>query len=375
MVSIESCFEHLSDPRVEGRSVYTLLELIVISLVSLLCGCNSFEEIAEFSEARYEWFLRHLPDLPSSPTAVTFSRVFSIIPNEEMEKCFCDWVNKNMASLEGDVVAIDGKSLCGSGNILKGDKLIHMVSAYASRLGLVLGQEKVLEKSNEITAIPALIERLALKGAIVTCDAMGCQETIVNAIQSKQADYLLAVKQNQKNTYEKIQAAFTHADNTENIIVSKKKVTVDNGHGRVETRNYIALPVDLYASDLKRKWKGIKSIVRAEGLFEKTLPASSYCRYYICSLPIDSIELISDAVREHWGIENKVHWVLDVTFSEDHSQVRKKYAAENFSRLRRMTLNLIKQDTTHKKKSLNLRRKRAGWDDKYLHHLMKMVLN
>lgn len=375
MVSVESCFSDLCDPRVEGRSVYTLLELIIISIVSLLCGCNSFEEIAEFAEARYEWFLSYLPELPSTPSGITLSRVFNLIPSEEMERCFCDWITKNNFSLEGDIVAIDGKSLCGSGNTLKGDKLIHMVSAYASRLGLVLGQERVMEKSNEITAIPALIERLALKGAIVTCDAMGCQEKIVEKIIEKKADYLLAVKQNQSLTYQTIQAAFSHADNESNTIVFTRTASIDNDHGRLETRKYMALPVNLYASELKDKWRGINSIVRVEGLFEKTLPASSYCRYYISSLSIEKMDRISEAVRAHWGIENKVHWVLDVTFSEDHSQIRKKYTAENFSRLRRMTLNLIKQDTTHKKKSLNLRRKRAGWDNHYLHHLMRMIIN
>ena len=355
-------FSELRDPRVERNREHLLEEILLIAIAAVLSGAESWNNIADYGQDKRQWLATFLT-LPSGiPSHDTFNRVFAALDPEAMEKGFVDWVSSIAKLTAGEVVAIDGKTLCGTRESGK-KKLVHMVSAWAEGNGLVLGQRKVDEKSNEITAIPKLLKALALAGTVVTIDAMGCQREIAKLIVEKKADYVLAVKDNQGLLAEQVRDSF--------LLLNCDAVSenVDCGHGRVEQRKCSVI-ADLSLIEKASEWSSLQGLVRIEseryhkvsGKIEREI------RYYITSLRPDAAQLNS-VIRKHWGIENKLHWVLDVGFSEDLDRKRAGHAAQNFSILNRIALNLLKQDKSSNR-GIKGKRLKAAWDQPYLLKLL-----
>jgi predicted transposase YbfD/YdcC len=298
------------------------------------------------------------------PSHDTFNRVFSALDPEELANCFLEWTRSVAALSDHEVVAIDGKSMCGTRNG-SNKNIVHMVSAWAEKNHIVLGQVKVSEKSSEITAIPRLLELLVLKGCIVTIDAMGCQKDISAKIIEKGADYLLAVKGNQGNLLEQTEDSFRF------LPVNSFDEQLDAGHGRIETRRCSVIN-DLSLIESKEEWVALSCLVNIESerYIKNTGKTEKEIRFYISSLPADAA-LINRSVRAHWSVENSLHWVLDVGFNEDASRKRNGFAAQNFSLLNRIALNLLKNDKTAKV-GVRGKRLKAGWDNRYLINLIKI---
>jgi predicted transposase YbfD/YdcC len=355
-------FAELRDPRVERNREHLLEEILLIAVAAILSGAESWNDIADYGRDKLEW-LKTFLQLPGGiPSHDTFNRVFSALDPEEMERGFAAWVSSITKLTAGEVVAIDGKTLCGTRETGK-KQLVHLVSAWASANNLVLGQRKVDEKSNEITAIPKLLEALELAGTVVTIDAMGCQREIASRIIEKKADYVLAVKDNQGLLAEQVRDSF--------LLLPCEAVAeeIDCGHGRVEQRRCSVI-ADLSLIEKVSEWASIQGLVRIEseryhkvsGKIEREI------RYYITSLRPDAARL-NAVIRQHWGIENKLHWVLDVGFSEDLDRKRAGHSAQNFSLLNRIALNLLKQETTFKR-GIKGKRLKAAWNHPYLLKLL-----
>ena len=345
-------FSELTDPRVERNREHLLEEILLIAIAAVLSGAESWNDIALYGEDKREWLKTFLTLPGGIPSHDTFNRVFAALDPEEMERGFAAWVSSIAKLTAGEVVAIDGKTLCGTREQGK-KQLVHMVSAWAEGNGLVLGQRKVEEKSNEITAIPKLLEALELAGTVVTIDAMGCQREIAARIVAKKADYVLAVKENQGLLAEQVRDSFLLL---ESGAVSQE---VDCDHGRVEQRR-CAVIADLSMIDKAAEWASLKGLVRiqSERYHKATGKTEREVRYYITSLKPDAARLNS-VIRQHWGIENKLHWVLDVGFGEDLDRKRAGHAAQNFSLLNRIALNLLKQETSFKRGTRSKRLKAA----------------
>jgi predicted transposase YbfD/YdcC len=356
-------FAGLIDPRVERTREHLLQEILFITIAAVLCGADSWNDIQSYGQSKQPWLATFLKLPGGIPSHDTFNRVFSAINPEELESCFEAWVRAVAKLSAGEVVSIDGKALRGSRTAGK-KAIVHMVSAWASENHLVLAQRKVDDKSNEITAIPKLLKVLVLSGCVVTVDAMGCQRSIAEEIVRQQADYILAVKDNQGDLLEGVQDAFRF------LPCRSVSQQVDVGHGRVETRTCSVID-DLSMIEKAHQWASLHSLVRleAERHFKTSGQTESETRYYISSLTADA-ERINRAVRQHWGIENSLHWVLDVAFSEDHSRKRAGHAAQNFSLITRIALNLLKHDTSVKL-GIRGKRLRAGWDNAYLSQVLK----
>jgi predicted transposase YbfD/YdcC len=355
-------FSGLRDPRVERNRDHLLEEILLIAIAAVLSGAESWNDIADYGKAKQEW-LKTFLTLPSGiPSHDTFNRVFAALDPVEMEKGFAAWVSSIAKLTAGEVVAIDGKALCGSRESGK-KQLVHMVSAWAEGNGLVLAQRKVDEKSNEITAIPKLLNALELAGTVVTIDAMGCQRSIAEKIVSKKADYILAVKENQGLLLEAIKDSFRH------MAADAVAEEIDCGHGRVEQRRCSVI-ADLELIEKASEWPSLQGLVRieAERYHKLTGKTEREIRYYITSLKPDAARLNS-LVRQHWGIENKLHWVLDVGFGEDLSRKRAGHSAQNFSLLNRIALNMLKQEKTSKR-GIKGKRLNAAWDHPYLLKLL-----
>ena len=355
-------FAELRDPRVERNREHLLEEILLIAVAAILSGAESWNDIADYGRDKLEW-LKTFLQLPGGiPSHDTFNRVFSALDPEEMERGFAAWVSSITKLTAGEVVAIDGKTLCGTRETGK-KQLVHLVSAWASANNLVLGQRKVDEKSNEITAIPKLLEALELAGTVVTIDAMGCQREIASRIIEKKADYVLAVKDNQGLLAEQVRDSF--------LLLPCEAVAeeIDCGHGRVEQRRCSVI-ADLSLIEKVSEWASIQGLVRIEseryhkvsGKIEREI------RYYITSLRPDAARL-NAVIRQHWGIENKLHWVLDVGFSEDLDRKRAGHSAQNFSLLNRIALNQLKQETTFKR-GIKGKRLKAAWNHPYLLKLL-----
>jgi predicted transposase YbfD/YdcC len=347
------------------------MDILVISICAMLCGAEDFYSIAEFGRAK-ESFFRRLLDLPNGiPSADTFARVFSLISARRFETCFRRWFNSFLDVSGKPHIAVDGKTVRRSHNRKAGQSAIHIVSAYASRSGLVLGQVKTEEKSNEITAIPELLDALALKGCLVTIDAMGCQKNIAAQIVDQQADYVLALKGNQSNLAQEVEAFFERANDDGFCSLDHDFHEIqEKGHGREETRRlWVTDQIEEIEKASRDRWEGLRSVIMLESSRSIGDEESVEYRYYITSHPPEAKPLL-DAVRSHWGIENSVHWVLDMAFREDESRVRNQVAAENLSLLRKMALDMLKQDKTTKLGAKN-KRLRAGWDEPYLLNLLK----
>jgi predicted transposase YbfD/YdcC len=361
-------FSSLTDPRILLKTRHKLIDIIVITLCAVLAGADEWTEIAEFGRIKEKWFRTFL-ELPFGiPSHDTFGRVFSMIRPEEFEKCFLDWVRAAFQTIAPQVIAIDGKTLRHSYDRSSNKAAIHMVSAWATENRLVLGQVKTEEKSNEITAIPELLRVLALKGCIVTIDAMGCQREIVKQIVEQGADYVISLKGNQGTLHKEVELLLQSAkENGFKDLSHDTCETTDGEHGRIEIRRFTTTgEVDWFED--KSKWEKLTSFGMVESERQIGDKTTRDTRYYISSLPSDA-KTFAQASRGHWGIENGLHWSLDVAFREDESRIRIGHAATNLGIIRHFALNLIKQDKT-RKIGVKGSRKRAGWDGSYLHRLL-----
>jgi predicted transposase YbfD/YdcC len=366
--TIESHFSSLTDPRQRGKVRHKLTDIMILVICAVISGCDDWTEIELYGRKKEAW-LRTFLELPNGlPSHDTISRVFEMISPVELENCFLSWVNGVFEKTNGQIVAIDGKTLRRSHDRSSNKAAIHMVSAWASENGITLGQVETDQKSNEITAIPQLLDLLEINGCIVTIDAMGCQKMISDKIIDNGADYVLAVKGNQGNLYEDIKLFFEDAQNSNFLDISHQYYEeVDGGHGRVDIRRYWTV-ADIDWLEEKDKWKGLNIIGMAQTETHTGEKITLENRYFISSIANDA-EKFGNAVRDHWTIENSCHWTLDIAFREDDCRKRKGHSAANFSRIRRMALNLLKNDTTIKR-GVKAKRKAAGWDNDYLVSLL-----
>ena len=371
--SVIEYFKGLSDPRVKRTRVHNLVDILVIGLCSMLTGGEGFSDMEVFGKAKYEW-LKTFLELPQGiPSHDTFNRVFSAIDPNAFLECFVQWVKGICPAMQNEVVAIDGKALRHALN--EGETIPYIVSAWATNNGLALGQVKVDNKSNEITAIPELLQILELKGCIVTLDAMGCQKDIATRIVGKKADYVLALKGNHATVHEEVKEFFDDAvppcaiecNDTVTPGTMDFFKTIEKDHGRIEIRRYWhSTDIEWFAD--KPLWEGLCSFGMVESIRRIKEKNTIERRYYLSSLPLGA-EQFGKAVRGHWGVENKLHWSLDVTFGEDRSRARTENAAQNLATLRRVALNLIKK-TPASKYSARQRCILAALDQQYLLQLL-----
>lgn len=358
-ISILRFFGDLTDPRQLGKVLYPLPEIILVGLCAAICGANSFVEMATFGKAKLDFLRKLLPFKNGTPSHDTFGAVFANLDARQFNEIFIRWIMSLQKTLPRHV-AIDGKTVRGSAN---GDiPAVHILSAWSSDQRLVIGQLKTKMKSNEITAIPELLSMLSVKGALITIDAMGCQKEIASKIIDKEADYLLAVKKNQRNLYNDIEMIFASAESETFPVKILEKETIDKSHGRIENRFYSLIDDKELISSMN-EWKGLKCIGKVKRICIMGAKETEETRYFICSKEVD-IDEFSDTVRSHWGIENSLHWVMDIVFRDDASRVREKNAAANFVTLKHITLNMLK--SLPGKKSMRVRRKLAGWDEDFL---------
>jgi predicted transposase YbfD/YdcC len=359
-------FKELPDPRQCGKVVYPLDELLLLCLLAVLGGAETFVDIARFGEKKLGFLRRFRPFRDGTPSHDHLGDIFATLDAAQFQRCFVAWV----AALTGapaDVIAIDGKTLRRSYQKKGAKAPIHMVSAFAARQRLVLGQVKVAEKSNEIIAIPALLAMMAIEGAIVTIDAMGCQRDIAQQILDQKADYVLALKGNQGTLREDVEvfAAEQKANGFKDTKVSRHQ-TVDGDHGRIETRTYTAIH-DIAWLQERHDWPGLQGVVMVESVREIGDKIERETRFYITSLAWLAIQL-GPVIRSHWAVENSLHWVMDMIFRDDECRIRTAHAPANFTTLRHMALNLIRKAPG--KDSLRLKRKVAAWDDDFLASLI-----
>ncbi len=363
--SIGEHFAALPDPRVDRTKRHSLHDVLVIAICGVICGADDWVSIEQFGNDKKEWF-RSFLSLPNGiPSHDTFGRIFAALNPKAFAECFTSWVSSLAELTDGEVVAIDGKTLRRSFDRASGKAAIHMVSAWATKNRMVLGQVKTDEKSNEITAIPRLLENLEIKGCIVTIDAMGCQKEIARKITAQKADYVFGLKGNQGVLHADVAAYFEEAlkhdfENTIHDFFEEK----GRGHGRTERRRiWCTNDLDWFAK--RDHWQGLESIAMIES--ERTVgdKVSTERRYYISSLPGDNAKQVARAIRKHWGVENDLHWSLDVAFREDENRVRKDNGPENLAMLRHIAINLLKNEKTAKVGVKNKRLK-AGWSEEYL---------
>lgn len=359
-------FKDLADPRQRGKVIYPLDEVLLLCLLAVLGGAETFVDIARFGEKKLGLLRRFRPFRDGTPSHDHLGDIFATLDAEQFQRCFVSWV----AALTGacaDVIAIDGKTLRRSYHRKGAKAPIHMVSAFAARQRLVLGQVKVAEKSNEIVAIPALLAMMAIEGAIVTIDAMGCQREIAQQILDQKADYVLALKGNQGTLREDVEvfAAEQKANGFKDTKVSRHQ-TVDGDHGRIETRTYTVIH-DVAWLHERHDWPGLQGVVMVESEREMGDKTERETRFYITSLLWLAIQL-APVIRGHWAVENSLHWVMDMIFRDDECRIRTNHAPANFTTLRHIALNLIRKAPG--KDSTRLKRKVAAWDDDFLASLI-----
>lgn len=366
--SLLAYFAKIEDPRRKGARLHPLSSILVLALCAVVCGADSFVEIEMFGKTREKW-LRSFLDLPNGiPSHDTIGRVFAMLNPKRLQQAFVEWTQAISTVTSGEVVAIDGKTLRRSFEKASEKAFVHMVSAWSTANQLVLGQVRTDEKSNEITAIPRLLELLELKGCLVTIDAMGCQKEIAQKIVDSGADYMLAVKDNQPKLATDVSAVFDEAMRDASF-AAKCHETREKGHGRVDVRRCWVLKVDDFGVPYEH-WPKLTKIVRVES--ERTVngKTSTERRHYITSRATMTSKTALDASRSHWGIENQLHWVLDVAFREDDCRVRVQNAGENFAVVRHIALNLIKSTRSGNKKydgvGVKAKRRLAGWNDEYM---------
>jgi predicted transposase YbfD/YdcC len=375
--SLIAHFQDLPDPRINRTKDHDLIDVLVIAICTLLCAGETFNDMEDFGLAKQDWFKTFLGLRNGIPSHDTFNRVFAALDPKQFLDCFLRWTQSLRQAVPQEIVALDGKALRRALN--QDQSIQYVVSAWAESNGLVLGQLKVADKSNEITAVPELLRVLELNGCIVTVDAMGCQKKIAKEIIEADADYVLALKGNQEKIHEEIKSYLDAtlaeknrprpkgARRAKEVETLQSLETVEKDHGRIEIRRYYQSDyLDWFAD--KTKWEGLSSVGMVESIREIQGQSTIERRYYLCSLKLD-VGTFARAVRGHWGVENKLHWVLDVCFREDQSRARQGHAAENLASLRRLALNLLKQEKT-KKRGIRGKMLNASWDHPYLLKLL-----
>ena len=357
-------FSALTDPRIDRCKRHLLIDIITIAVCAVICGADGWEDMEEFGKAKQEWFSTFL-ELPNGiPSHDTFSRVFYRIDPRELQACFSSWVEAIAERIDGEIISIDGKTSRRSHDRRSGKAPLHLVSAWAKRNRLVLGQLKTEDKSNEITAIPELLKVLDIKGCLVTIDAMGCQKEIAAQIVRQGGDYVLSLKGNQGQIHKDVEDYFYWAERRGfKGIEHSQYESLDAEHGRVEVRRYYCTE-DMEWMEEKEKWEGLRSIGMVESEREENGEVKKERRYYLNSIKADG-ERFAEGVRGHWGIENSLHWVLDVSFREDESRIRKDNGPENMAVLRQIAVNLLTKEASSKR-GVRGKRLKAGWDNRYL---------
>lgn len=364
LVRLITILEEVPDPRVTATVDHDLPDILTIGLCTVLCGGDSFYDMEEFGEVRLDWLKTFLRLRNGAPKHDTYNRVFQALDPEKFGDCLARWTQSARAVLGGEVVALDGKAVRRALN--KGEDPRVIVSAWATESGLLLGQRKVKNKSNEITAVPELLRALELAGCIVTADALHCQKPIAKEITEADADYVLALKGNQGRAFTEVQSFLDDAiQHREQHLVFTE--TVDKEHGRMEVRRYWQTETLGWFAD-REAWEGLKSVGVVESRRTVQGKESVERRYYLSSLKADAATF-ARAVRGHWGVENSLHWVLDVVFGEDQSRARTGHATENLAATRRMAVNLLRRDNTCKR-SLKGKLMRAAIDPDYLKHIL-----
>ena len=362
---IISIFKQVEDPRSHINQLHNLIDILLIGIISVICGAETWKQMVGFAKSK-EAFLKTFLELPQGiPSEDTINRVFSSIDSIQFETCFIEWVNSISDLSKGEIIAIDGKTLRGAKSDGKKSP-IHMVSAWACESNLVLGQIKTAEKSNEITAIPQLLDILDIAEQTITIDAMGTQKEIAKKIIDNNANYILAVKANQASLLENIEDEFKF---TKPIDIN---IHEDIGHGRIETRTCSVITDFKFIED-KNDWEDLVSIIKIESVREfknSDKETEKATRYYISNLE-DNARIFQTSIRSHWAVENKLHWTLDVAFSEDASRKRNHNAAQNYSVLLKIALNLLKNEKTEKQ-GVKGKRLKAGWDNQYLLKVLKI---
>jgi predicted transposase YbfD/YdcC len=366
-VSFLDHFKDLEDPRSERNRSYTMSEILLVTLCAAICGAEGWQDVEDFGKAKIDYLRQFLPYKNGIPSDDTYRRFFRAIDPKQFQELFRNWVQSLQSQIEKKLIAIDGKS---SRHTFDGETgMLHMVSAYATEARLVLAQEKVSEKSNEITAIPKLLEWLDLRGSIVTIDAMGCQYAIANQIVEKEGNYIFSLKGNQGTLCEDVTAYLS--DNELKILnnISSFK-DHDKGHGRIETRQCWVTYEVAWLRERHPHWRSINSLIRIDSVRETKDKTTYETRYYISSLK-EIPQKILGAIRAHWAIENNLHWVLDMSFGEDQSRIRKENAPQVMAIIRHMALNLLQlTKDSMKRQSIKRLRKMAGWDDNVLSNIL-----
>ena len=374
--TIGKYFGELRDPRLERTRDHELKNILVLAICAIIGGADNWEDVEEFGKAKIEWF-KSILDLPNGiPSHDTFGRVFARLDPEGFRRGFVNWVAGVCRVLPGQVIAIDGKKPHGSKDAGIGRGAIDMVSAWAAENELVLGQIKVDDKSNEITAIPELLKMLAIAGCIVTTDSMGCQVEIAKTCQEQGADYVLALKENQPLMYADVQRLFEDLDvSPKGSYAFDYTSSFDNTHGRAEKRQCWTISAPEIVQHLRgaQRWEKLACVVRVRREYLEGQEKKCEDRFFLSSLPGQARQVLS-GVRTHWHVENKLHWVLDIAFREDDSRVRKDFGPENFAVLRHIALNLLKQEQTSKR-GIKGKRLRAAWDTDYLELVLSGLLN
>jgi predicted transposase YbfD/YdcC len=368
VVAIRARFSNLTDPRIERTKQHQLLDMVVIALCAAICGANSWADVERFGKAKLDWLSRFL-DLPNGiPSHDTFGRVFARLDTNEFYICLHNWLRSLKLAIKEKQVAIDGKTLRHSFDKAAGKSALHLVSAWAADLRISLGQVAVDEKSNEITAVPQLLELLELTGAVVTLDAMHCQKETAAAILAKGADYVLTVKSNQPTLHAKLAELFLdYGERDYRVAGLKVHKTVERSHGRNERREYYVAPPPVELRD-SEEWKGVRSVGMVYRCCERNGKLQEEIVYFISSLP-PKVKCLARLIRGHWGIENSLHWILDVSFAEDQSRIRKGQGQEIAAVFRRLALSMLQQDTTVKS-SIRGKRLQAGWNTDILEGIL-----
>jgi predicted transposase YbfD/YdcC len=371
IATIVAHFQELEDPRVSPATRHHLLDIVAIALCAVLCGADTWVEVEAFGRAKRDWLATFLALPHGIPSHDTFGRVFAALDPAQFEAGFRSWVAAVAEVTAGTVVAVDGKTLRRSHDRTRGKAALVLVSAWAEANRLLLGQQAVADGSNEIPAIPALLQALALQGCVVTVDAAGCQTAIATQIAAQGADYVLALKENQETLHEAV--AFLFAAGQNGDVAGRRhdyQRTVEKNHGRVEVRQVWTVedPALIAYLDPLGAWPTLRSVAMVVAERRIGSGTARESRYYLSSLPGDAAR-IGAAVRGHWGIENRLHWVLDIAFREDESRVRQGHADQNLAVLRRLALNLLRQETTAKM-GVKAKRLKAGWDHAYLLKLL-----
>jgi len=374
---LRSHFAELEDPREGNALLHRLDEILIIAICAIICGANCWSEVEAFGRAKEAWLRTFLVLEHGIPSHDTFGRVFRHLNPAVFESCFCHWTHAIWERLAGEVIPVDGKCLRGSHDAGSGKQAIYIVSAWANANRLVLGQRKVAEKSNEITAIPELLRTLDVAGCIVSIDAMGTQKTIAQQIVTQGGEYMLALKENQPHLLEDVQSLFLWADKIayEDLRHAYTQ-TVNKGHGRIETRECwtISDPAGLALLADRAAWANLRTVVRIRARRQVGEQCTVEERFYISSMEDVGARTATralDATRSHWGIENRLHWILDVAFREDECRVRKDHGDENLAVLRHISLNILQRDTTTRI-GVHGKRLKAAWDTDYLEKLLRL---